>query len=113
MKLVQAYLKPHKVSEVSTTLHRVQGVSGITVIAVEGWGRGKRVAERSDPGEQARDFEVHAKLEVVCEDGVVPEVTRTIHAAAHTGLAGDGLIYVCGVERTIHIGQEPGSGDTC
>lgn len=112
MKLVQAYVKPHKVSEVSTALHRVQGLSGITVIGVEGWGRGKRAAERSDPGAQAWDFEGHAKLEVVCEDDLAAEVTRTIHAAAHTGLAGDGLIYVSGVERTIHIGQDPGGGDT-
>ena len=106
MKLIQAYVKRHKLADLSTALHRVPDVSGITVFGVEGWGRGKRKAEKSHPGEQARDFEKHTKVEVLCGDATVEEVVQAIRRAAHTGLAGDGVIHVSTVEDAIRIGTE-------
>lgn len=109
MRLVQAYVKMHKVTEVSAALHHVPGVSGVSVLPVDGWGRGKQAADRADPGEQAVDFERHAKVEVLCEDRIVGDVVRAIHASARTGLAGDGVIYVCLVEGVVRIaGEETG-----
>ena len=106
MKLVQAYVKRHRLAEVSTALHRVPRVSGVTVVAVEGWGRGKRRSERSDPGEQTLDFEKHAKVEVLCDDETAEDVVRAIRQAAHTGLVGDGVVYVCAAEDALRIGTD-------
>jgi nitrogen regulatory protein PII len=44
-----------------------------------------------------------AKLEIFCRDELVPEVVASIEKAAHTGLMGDGKIYVIDVEQAVRI----------
>jgi len=103
MKLVVAYIKPHKVADVSLALHHVSGLTGLSISDVEGWGHGKLRAERQHHADQVADFEVHRKVEVVCVDGLADEVVRTIQGAAHTGLPGDGMIFVTSVEQVTRI----------
>lgn len=43
------------------------------------------------------------KLEVFCRDELVEEVVAAIERAAHTGLKGDGKIYVVNVEQAVRI----------
>jgi nitrogen regulatory protein PII len=105
MKLVLAYVQPHKVSEVSLALHHVAGLTGLSVCDVDGWGRGKRSADHQHHADQVRDFEPHRRLEVVCLDELVEGVVRAIQEAAHTGLPGDGTIFVLPVEQAVRISR--------
>ncbi|HFE63905.1 MAG TPA: P-II family nitrogen regulator, partial [Caldithrix sp.] len=41
MKEIKAYIKPHKLSKVTLALHGVEGLSGMSVVEVKGFGRGK------------------------------------------------------------------------
>jgi nitrogen regulatory protein PII len=43
------------------------------------------------------------RLEVVCHDDQVEEVVATIERTAHTGLRGDGKIFVTPVEMAVRI----------
>lgn len=101
MKLVLAYIKPHKLPDVSLALHRIAGLTGMSICKVEGWGRGKRHAERQHHADQVSDFEAHMKLEAVCIEELVDEVVRAIQQAARTGLPGDGKIYVLPIEQAV------------
>ena len=90
MKCVEAIIKPHKLSAVSLALHRCEGVNGVTVAEVRGWGHGKLRAEQSRAVEQVSDFEPHVRIEVLCADRDVPTIKKAILESAHTGLSGDG-----------------------
>jgi nitrogen regulatory protein PII len=41
MKEIKAYIKPHKLSKVTLALHKVEGLTGMSVVDVRGFGRGR------------------------------------------------------------------------
>jgi nitrogen regulatory protein P-II 1 len=103
MKEVKAYIKPHKLSQVTLALHKVEGLTGMSVSNVRGFGRGKarNVPERIT--EDLVDFVPQVKIEIVCRDELVDEVVSTIEHAARTGLRGDGKIYVSDMIAAVRI----------
>ncbi len=110
MKKVEAYIKPHKLSDVTMALRRVPGLTGVTVFEVRGWGRGKQDDEKQPDTERVRDFEPHVAVIVFCLEELAEQVVDTIAAAAHTGLRGDGKIYVLPAELAVRIStRERGS----
>ncbi len=102
MKIVNAYVKEHKLSQVVEALHRIDGLTGVTVMHAHGFGRTRAPAngERSD---ELGRLAPHGKIEVLCRDALAGEVVSVIEATAHTGLRGDGKIYVFGVEEAVRI----------
>ncbi|MBL0063012.1 MAG: P-II family nitrogen regulator [bacterium] len=99
MKLIIAYIKPLKLSETILALHKVEGLTGMTVLECKGYGRGG-----SKPlAEGLVDYVPHVKLEVACVERRVEEVISTIQKSAHTGLRGDGKIYILNVETAVRI----------
>jgi len=103
MKEVKAYIKPHKLSPVTLALHEIEGLSGMSVIDVRGYGR-PRAENYPQKGEKSLgDYVPHVKIEVVCADDLVDLVITTIEKAAYTGLRGDGKIYVSTVENAVRI----------
>jgi nitrogen regulatory protein P-II 1 len=103
MKKVEAYIKPHKLTDVTMALRRIRGLSGGTVFDVRGWGRGKQQDEAEGHEQEVSDFEPHAAVAVFCPDALAPEVVAAIARAARTGLRGDGKIYVLPVEAAVRI----------
>jgi nitrogen regulatory protein PII len=99
MKRVTAYIKPHKLSDVTRALHRIDGLTGMSAADVRGFGRGRA----KDVPQDLVDYVPHVRLEAVCRDEIVEEVVETIRREAHTGLRGDGKIYVAPVEDAIRI----------
>ena len=94
MKEIKAYIKPHKLTDVTLALSKVKGFTGMTVIDVRGFGHSI---------DSVNDFIPHVKIEILCKDEVVDEIVSTIERSAHTGLSGDGLIYVSDVETAVRI----------
>ena len=101
MKHIIAYIKPHKLSELTLALQKIDGLTGMTVLEVKGFGRGLK--EKASLEEQLYDFIPHVKIEIFCRDALVDILTKTIEEAAHTGLRGDGKIYVCDAYDAIRI----------
>ncbi len=103
MKQIQAYIKPHKLSAVTRALHHVDGLTGVSVLDVRGFGRGRAKGTLHCITEDLVDYVPHVKLEAVCADEIVEKVIETIRREAYTGLRGDGKIYVVSVEDAVRI----------
>jgi nitrogen regulatory protein PII len=110
MKLVCAYIQPHKLSDVTLALHRTPGVTGMTVVDVRGWGRRHQQEEVEHPDRYTGEFDKHCRLEVLCADSIATDAVQAVCAAAHTGLQGDGVIYVIEAIEAVRISNSE-SGD--
>ena len=47
MKEIKAYIKPHKLTQVTLALHKVEGLTGLSVVDAHGFGRGRAKDARS------------------------------------------------------------------
>jgi len=101
MKLVIAFIKDFKVDQVTTALNAIEGLTGMTLQTVEGHGRtrGKVIHDDQDPHE----FVKKVRIDLFVLDHLVDEVVDVIQKNAHTGLLGDGKIYVQAVEQAVRI----------
>lgn len=102
MKLVTAIIKPFKLEEVRAALTD-QGLQGMTVTEVKGYGRQKGHTEIYRGAEYAVSFLPKVKIEVVVPSAGVDRAIEAIVAAAKTGQIGDGKIFVSPVEKTVRI----------
>ena len=103
MKMVVAFIKKNKFEEVMLALHKIEGLSGASSSEVHGFGRDR---SRRVPGQEPEislDFTPHIRLEIACHSERVEQVLSTIKGAAHTGLNGDGKIYVLSLEESVRI----------
>lgn len=75
----------------------------MSVSDVQGFGRGGGTSGPQHTAQKVMDFLPGVKLEIMCHDELVEEVVGTIERAAHTGLRGDGKIYVTPVELAVRI----------
>ena len=98
MKQIQAYIKKHKLNEVLRVLQQCRLISGLSVLDRQGFGRAML-----DPGSSETDLYPGVKLEVFCPSEVAEEVAALIEKAAHTGLKGDGKIYLGPIDQAIRI----------
>jgi len=106
MKQIQAYIKKHKLNDVIRSLRKAQCVSGLSVMDRHGFGLGWAEADETE-----QDMLYGIKLEVFCRNEVVDEVVALIEKASHTGLKGDGKIYVSNIEQAVRISTgERGEG---
>jgi nitrogen regulatory protein P-II 1 len=100
MKQITAVIKPFKLEEVREALAE-QGVTGLTVTEVKGFGRQKGHTELYRGAEYVVDFLPKVKVEVKSDD--VERCVDAIIRAARTGKIGDGKIFVTPVERVVRI----------
>ena len=102
MKQIAAVIKPFKLEEVREALAE-QGVTGLTVTEVKGFGRQKGHTELYRGAEYVVDFLPKVKIEVVVKTDDVERCVEAIVDAARTGKIGDGKIFVTPVDRVIRI----------
>jgi nitrogen regulatory protein PII len=103
MKEIKAYVKPHKMPHVALALHRINGLTGMSVTEIKGFGRSRIGDGREEILIDTVEYNTQAKIEIVCHDELVEEVISAIQGSAHTGLRGDGNIYVNSIEDAIRI----------
>jgi nitrogen regulatory protein PII len=102
MKLIIAIIKPFKLEEVKDALAE-NGVTGITVTEVKGFGRQKGHTEVYRGSEYTVDFLPKVKVEVAVSDHLASNTIDTIVKAAKTGKIGDGKIFVLSLDDVIRI----------
>jgi nitrogen regulatory protein P-II 1 len=102
MKQITAIIKPFKLEEVREAL-AAEGVTGLTVTEVKGFGRQKGHTELYRGAEYTVDFLPKVKVEVVVKDADADRCVESIIKAARTGKIGDGKIFVTPVERVVRI----------
>jgi nitrogen regulatory protein P-II 1 len=102
MKKVEAIVRHFKLEDVKNGLTE-QGIHGMTVTEVRGFGRQKGHTEMYRGTEYTVDFVPKVKIEVVCRDASLQTVIDTILKAAQTGQIGDGKIFVTDLQDSIRI----------
>lgn len=102
MKKVEAIVRHFKLEDVKNALSE-QGIQGMTVSEVRGFGRQKGHTEMYRGTEYEVDFVPKVKIEVVVPDDSAKTVIDTILRAAQTGQIGDGKIFVADLADTIRI----------
>lgn len=75
----------------------------MSVTDVRGFGRGRAKGARQRIVEDMVEYMPRVKLEIFCHDELVEQVIAAIEQTAHTGLRGDGKIYVTPMETAVHI----------
>ena len=93
MKKITAIIKPFKLDDVRETLS-ANGISGMTVSEVKGFGRQKGHTELYRGAEYVVDFLPKAKIELVVADEDVDVCIKAINSGVYTGKIGDGKIFV-------------------
>src|SRR5947207_3907933 len=102
MKKIEAIIRHFKVEDVKNAL-TAQGISGMTITEVRGFGRQKGHTEMYRGTEYTVDFVPKVKVEVVCSDTALQAVIDTFLKTAQTGQIGDGKIFVSDLKDIIRI----------
>ncbi len=102
MKLVTAIVKPFRLDEVKEAL-KAEGIAGMTVSEVQGFGRQRGHTEVYRGTEYTVDFVPKVRVEVLSDDSDVQGVTDAIVTAARTDKIGDGKVWVVPVEGATRI----------
>jgi len=105
MKEIKAYIRRKQMDAVVNALAKVEGLSGVSVNTIAGFGRSRGIL-------RLVDFESHIKVEAVCHDDLKDQVVRTILEAAHTGQRSDGKIFVADVSEAWRIETKEGTDKT-
>nr|WP_256500178.1 P-II family nitrogen regulator [Limimaricola litoreus] len=102
VKLIIATIKPFKLEEVREAL-TAQGVRGMMVTEIKGFGSQSGHTEIYRGAEYAVNFVPKVKLEIVVSESLAEQVVATIARTARTDKIGDGKIFVLDVESALRV----------
>jgi len=102
MKLIVAIIKPFKLDDVRDALTH-QGISGMTVTEVKGYGRQKGHTEIYRGAEYTVNFLPKIRVEVAVDEDQADRVVTAIQTSAKTGQIGDGKIFVMPLDHALRI----------
>ena len=102
MKLVTAIIQPHRLDEVKKAV-MAEGVKGMTVSQVNGYGRQRGHTEVYRGAEYTVDFLPKVKIEIVSADDEAKGLAEIIATAARSGRIGDGKIWISTVDDVIRV----------
>jgi nitrogen regulatory protein P-II 1 len=103
MKKIEAYIKEHRLDEVIDRLHVIEGLTGVSIHEIKGFGRTRGHDEPVRIVDNTINWIPHVKLEIFCCEEIKDRVIQAIVEGAHTGLRADGKIYVSPVEDAVRI----------
>jgi len=102
VKKIEAIIRPFKLEEVKEALVE-EGIRGLTISEVRGYGRQKGHTETYRGSEYRIEFVPKIKIEVVVEDSKVEKIVDAILNTGKTGQVGDGKIFIYNVEDVVRI----------
>jgi len=102
MKKIEAIIRPFKLEEVKDALLE-EGIKGLTITEVRGYGRQKGHTETYRGSEYQIEFVPKMKIEVVVDDALIEKVVEAILSTANSGQVGDGKIFISNIEDAIRI----------
>ncbi len=105
LKKIEAIIRPFKLEDVKEALQE-EGIQGLTITEVRGYGRQKGHSEIYRGSEYRIEFVPKIKIEVVITESQQDVVINAIIKSARTGQIGDGKIFVTNVEDAIRIRTE-------
>jgi nitrogen regulatory protein PII len=110
MKKIEAIIRPFKLDDVREALVE-EGVHGLTISEVRGYGRQKGHTETYRGSEYRIEFVPKIKIEIVVEDSKVESLIEAISRTAKTGQVGDGKIFIYDIKDVIRIRTDESGKD--
>jgi nitrogen regulatory protein P-II 1 len=86
MKEIKAIIRPFKLLDVAEALKEIEGMPGVTVSEIRGFGKGRAVGAKDKVVYEMVEFVPRIQLEVVVNNEMVNDVINTIQKYAHTGI---------------------------
>ncbi|MFA6979959.1 MAG: P-II family nitrogen regulator [Ignavibacteriaceae bacterium] len=105
MKKIEAIIRPFKLDDVKEALLE-EGVKGLTISEVRGYGRQKGHKETYRGSEYRIEFVPKIKIEIVVPNSIMEKVIDAIVRTAKTGQVGDGKIFISDISDVIRIRTE-------
>ncbi len=103
MKEIKAIIRPFKLDDVISELHKIEELPGLTISEIKGFGRTKAKDVDDSFQDGLHNYVKRIKIELVVHNNIVHKVVEVIQETAHTGNPGDGKIFVINVADTIRI----------
>ena len=103
MKEIKAIIRPNKLIDVIAELQKIDNLPGVIISDIKGFGKTNAKDNESKTNLDGIDYVHKVKLEVVISNDMVENVVNTIQLNAHSGLKGDGKIFVTSVDDVIKI----------
>ena len=100
---LKAIIQSFQLNEVIEALQRIEGLPGVTVSDVRGFGRARAADARDKIVDGSIAYARKSKLEIVIPESLLDTVRETILEKAHTGNPGDGKIFVSEVIDVVRI----------
>lgn len=101
-KKIEAIIREEKLNDVKEALRRI-GIVGMNVSEVRGHGRQGGIELVGRGGTYQIDLLPRMQINIVLSDHNVEPTIQAICEAAHSGAAGDGIIFVYPVDEVIRI----------
>jgi nitrogen regulatory protein P-II 1 len=102
MKLVIAYIQPHRLNDVKQELYKRE-IYKISVTNALGCGQQKGYHESWRGADEEVNLLKKVRLEIAVNDAYVAPTIEGIVAGARTGEIGDGKIFVMALEECLRI----------
>ena len=102
LELITAIIKPHKLDDVKQAL-LANGVNGVTITEVRGFGRQGGKTEVFRGSEYAIEFVPKVKLEVIVPQSDAATVIDVIVKSARTEKIGDGKVWSFPLDSLVRV----------
>jgi len=102
LELITAIIKPHKLDEVKEAL-LANGVEGMTITEVRGFGRQRGKTENFRGSEYNIDFVPKVKLEIIVPAESSATIVAILVEAARTDKIGDGKVWTSPVDSLVRV----------
>ena len=107
MKEIKAVIQPARLARVREAFRRLPDFPGMTVSRAEGSGYHPDKPMPAGVKSELTDYSQKVRIEIVAPDEMVERLVSIIRDTCHTGLAGDGVVWVTPVEFLYRIRQAP------
>ena len=97
MKEIKAIIKPAMLGSVLSALRFIEGLPGITISEVKGFGKTKKSSG------EILEHDHRTKLEIIVPDELAEVTVKAIQENARTGGKGDGKIFISDVLDVVRI----------
>jgi nitrogen regulatory protein PII len=102
LDLITAIIKPHKLDDVRQAL-LANGVEGMTITEVRGFGRQRGKTENFRGSEYTVDFIPKIKIEIIVPAETADHLIGVIGDAAKTDKIGDGKVWKYSVDSLLRV----------
>jgi nitrogen regulatory protein P-II 1 len=102
LKKIEAFIKPYQLNHVKDSLIEI-GITGMTILEVQGFGTQKGHHEIINGTEYRVDFLSKVMIVLIIEDELVDTVIDVLIQQCSTGNIGDGKIIVSPIDKVIRI----------